>query len=225
MVSKLFSNPSPNARVLDAGCGEGVFIEAIIKWYSERGIELPEIVGVEIDHKLAERARKKFNNISKVKIIEDDFLTVKEEKLGGEFDYIISNPPYISYEKISPEKRKLYKSIFEAAVGRFDIYMLFFERALNLLKPGGRMVFLTPEKYLYVISAGKLRKLLSRYRVVEIELINAFEGILAYPTITVIEKIPSDNQTIIKNREGKVISVFLPKRRIALVNVHWEFRL
>lgn len=185
--------------------------EAIIKWYSERGIELPEIVGVEIDHKLAERARKKFNNISKVKIIEDDFLTVKEEKLGGEFDYIISNPPYISYEKISPEKRKLYKSIFEAAVGRFDIYMLFFERALNLLKPGGRMVFLTPEKYLYVISAGKLRKLLSRYRVVEIELINAFEGILAYPTITVIEKIPSDNQTIIKNREGKVISVFLPK--------------
>jgi len=211
MVSKLFSNTSPNARVLDAGCGEGVFIEAIIKWYSERGIELPEIVGVEIDHKLAERARKKFNNISKVKIIEDDFLTVKEEKLGGEFDYIISNPPYISYEKISPEKRKLYKSIFEAAVGRFDIYMLFFERALNLLKPGGRMVFLTPEKYLYVISAGKLRKLLSRYRVVEIEQINAFESILAYPTITVIEKIPSDNQTIIKNREGKVISVFLPK--------------
>jgi len=214
MVDKLFkgSMPKPFSRVLDAGCGAGIFIQAIVTWCRNRNIDLPEIVGIEIDPYLISRARSKFENMSKIKLILGDFLTISEHELGGKFDYIISNPPYISYEKMDPLKRELYKKLFEVARGRFDMYMLFFEKALSLLKLGGRMVFITPEKFLYVLSAKNLRKLISNYIVEEIEFVreDAFGRILAYPVITVIRKERSTEPAIVKLRDGSILKIKLP---------------
>jgi len=215
MVDKLFRNsiPKPTSRVLDAGCGSGVFIEAIITWCKRQSVEPPEIVGIEIDSHLVEQAHRKFVSISKVKIVQGDFLIVSEHELGSKFDYIISNPPYISYERLNPMKRELYRRIFKVAVGRFDTYMLFFEKALELLKPGGRLVFITPEKFLYVVSARNLRSLLAEYAIEEIELIreDAFRGVLAYPTITVIRKEAPITPTVVKLRDGTVIKIMLSR--------------
>lgn len=214
MVSKLFKDgpPTPSSSVLDAGCGTGVFIEAIIHYLSTNGLELPKIVCIEIDERLIEVARKKFEKYPQVKVIHGDFLLISEEKLGGKFDYIISNPPYISYEYIEDEKRELYKKLFNVAKGRFDTYMLFFEKALQLLKPGGRLVFITPEKYIYTLSARELRKLLAKYKIEELEFIDEkmFSEVLAYPLITVIKKIPREGLTNVKLRDGTIIEVSLP---------------
>jgi SAM-dependent methyltransferase len=214
MVDKLFKDlpPTSSSRVLDAGCGPGVFIDAIIDWCNAKGLELPEIIGVEIDPKFAEIARRRFKGIDKVRIVEGDFLAMGERDLGGKFDYIISNPPYISYEKIPFNEREKYRKLFKCAVGRFDTYMLFFEKSLELLKTGGKLVFITPEKYLYVISAKPLRKLLSGYFVEEIELLSedAFEGILAYPAITVLWNRFPEGPTRVKLRNGTVIEVIPP---------------
>jgi len=191
MVNKLFRDRPPNnmSRVLDAGCGRGVFIKAIIGWCKVHGAELPEIIGVEIDHGLVREAQIRFRNYKNVRIVQGDFLLLSKAHLGT-FDYVIGNPPYISYEKMDRDKRKIYKKMFRTAIGRFDLYMLFFEKALELLKPGGRLVFITPEKYLYVLSARELRKMLAQYHIEEIELVseNVFGSILAYPAITVLNK-------------------------------------
>ena len=214
MVDKLFKGrpPRDTSRVLDAGCGSGVFIDAVLLWCKQRGIEPPEIVGVEIDPQLVVRARKKFGGYRNVRIIRGDFLTMSARELEGGFDYVISNPPYISYEKIDPPRRRLYRELFEVAVGRFDTYMLFFEKALEVLKPGGRLVFITPEKYLYVLSARNLRRLLAQYYVEEIELVreDAFKGVLAYPTITVICKSPPSKTSIVF-RDGRTAEIDLPR--------------
>ena len=213
MVNRLFERkaPDPSSRVLDAGCGTGRFIEAILLWCRQRGIRPPEIVGIEINAGLAEQARRKFGGIANVRIVHGDFLAISEKELGGKFDYIISNPPYISYDKIDGLTRLFYKRLFRAAVGRFDIYMLFFEKALYMLKPRGRMVFITPEKYLYVVSARNLRRLLARYHVEEVELLSedAFEGVLAYPAITVVSKSPPA-KTIFRLRDDQMVELELP---------------
>jgi tRNA1(Val) A37 N6-methylase TrmN6 len=214
MVTKLFSRsaPAPTSRVLDAGCGPGTFVKAIMAYARQMGFKPPEIVCIERDPGLASLARKKFEGISEVRVIHGDFLTAREEDLGGKFDYIISNPPYVSYEHIDLKSRELYRRLFSTAVGRFDIYILFFEKALSLLKPGGRMVFITPEKYLYVLSARKLRELLAGYAVEEIEFVDekVFGGILAYPVITVIRKEPRSGPTLVKLRDGRAVEVALP---------------
>ncbi len=214
MVGKLFrgSVSEPMSRVLDAGCGSGVFIEAIIFWCRRRGIEIPEIVGIEIDPCLVDQARSRFRGVDRVRIVHRDFLTVDEHALGGKFDNVISNPPYISYERIEPVKREMYRGIYRTAVGRFDTYMLFFEKALELLKPGGRLVFITPEKFLYVLSAKNLRMLLSKYAIEEIEFIreDIFKGVLAYPAITVLRKEARISPTTVKLRDGTGVLVSLP---------------
>lgn len=215
MVDKLFRKapPSPESRVLDPGCGRGVFIRAIISWCKEHGYEVPEVVGVELDPLLASEAFEIFKSVPKVKIVQGDFLAMSEDSLGA-FDYVVSNPPYISYEKIDPRQREVYKKMFASAVGRFDTYILFFEKALKLLKDGGRLVFVTPEKYLYVLSASNLRKLLAKYTVEELELLSedVFGNVLAYPAITVVRKTCGQNEelTLVKLRNGRSLTVTLP---------------
>ncbi|AFA38725.1 putative O-methyltransferase [Pyrobaculum oguniense TE7] len=213
MVEKLFRGAPPGggSRVLDAGCGLGVFIDAVLRWCRGRCAELPEVVGVEVDQALAEAARRRFAG-ERVRIVRGDFLLMSAGELGGLFDYVIGNPPYVSYEYIDPPRRELYKRLFTTAVGRFDLYILFFEKALSLLRPGGRLVFVTPEKYLYVLSAVALRRLLASYRVEEVELIreDAFGGVLAYPAITVVVK-EAPSLTTIRLRDGRAARVALPR--------------
>jgi tRNA1(Val) A37 N6-methylase TrmN6 len=214
MVSKLFkdSPPDPSSRVLDAGCGTGVFVEALIHYLSTNKLELPKIVCIEIDDRLIEVVRKKFEKYPQVRVIHGDFLLISEEELGGKFDYIISNPPYVSYEYIEDKRRESYRKFFNVAKGRFDTYMLFFEKALQLLKHGGRLVFITPEKYIYTLSARELRKLLAKYTVEELEFIDEeiFPGVLAYPLIIVIRKIPREGLTTVKMRDGTIVEALLP---------------
>jgi hypothetical protein len=91
--------------------------------------------------------------------------------------------------------------------------MLFFEKALSLLRPGGRLVFITPEKYLYVQSAEALRRLLAGYAVEELEFVDerAFGDVLAYPLITVVRKAPPSGPTIVTLRDGRRVEVQLPR--------------
>jgi hypothetical protein len=89
--------------------------------------------------------------------------------------------------------------------------MLFFEQALRSLAPGGRLVFITPEKYLYVETAGPLRDLLARHHLEEIRLVreDTFGELVTYPTITVVRNAPS-GETRIRRRDGSLVTVRLP---------------
>lgn len=211
MVSRLFENKPPKStdRILDAGCGQGEFIEGIILWCKRNNNPIPKIIGVESNKELAFFSKKKFEDNPVVTIEERDFLTTPDSK----YQYIIANPPYVSILKISEEKKIIYKSLFETAIGRFDLYLLFFEKSLKLLEENGRLVFITPEKYVYVETAKPLRKMLTEMQVKEIEFLkeNAFKGLVTYATVTIAENSIPSTDTIIKYRDGSKKYVSLPK--------------
>ena len=66
--------------------------------------------------------------MSSVTIQEQDFLTSTDCK----YDYVIGNPPYVSITKLSEQERFAFRGKYATAKGRFDLYLLFFERALNV---------------------------------------------------------------------------------------------
>ncbi|MCU7787507.1 methyltransferase domain-containing protein [Pyrobaculum sp. 3827-6] len=210
MVELLFDGVASATRVLDAGAGRGIFIKAIAAYVRERGIPPPEVVGVEVDPQLADAAARQFRGLPWVKIVAADFLTLTPKEIGH-FDLVISNPPYISYEYIDPAARERYRQTFKTARGRFDMYYLFFEKALDLLRQGGRLVFITTEKYTYTNSATELRKLLTTHHVKLLEFLDedTFPGVYAYPLITVVEKKPP-GPTVIHHRDGTTTVVNLP---------------
>lgn len=80
----------------------------------------------------------------------------------GGFDVIIGNPPYIfSREKIKESEKKYYQCQYSSSQYQINTYILFIERALQLLKDKkGHLNFIIPNSFLMISSAEKLRKIL-----------------------------------------------------------------
>jgi adenine-specific DNA-methyltransferase len=212
MVELLFrpGPPRANQSLLDPGCGTGEFIDGVIRWCRSRGCALPRITGVESDPRHLPILRTKYAGIDAVRIEQVDFLA----KGGGEYDFIIGNPPYVPITGLSETEKADYRSRFSTARGRFDLYLLFFEQALRQKAADGRLVFITPEKYLYVETAGALRDLLSRCHVEEIRLVSedTFGELVTYPTITVVSS-GAPGTTRVVRRDGTGVTIELPSGR------------
>ncbi|WP_180277824.1 Eco57I restriction-modification methylase domain-containing protein [Nostoc sp. 'Peltigera malacea cyanobiont' DB3992] len=65
----------------------------------------------------------------------------------GGFDIQVANPPYVRQELIKhlkPTLQKVYPAVY---TGTADLYCFFYARALQLLKPGGMLAFISPNKW------------------------------------------------------------------------------
>ncbi|MBR2239108.1 MAG: N-6 DNA methylase [Prevotella sp.] len=62
----------------------------------------------------------------------------------GGFDVVIGNPPYIPTERISSVYKSFYEQVYQSAYGRINVYPLFYERGLSLLKNNGLLGYITP---------------------------------------------------------------------------------
>src|ERR1700674_2556801 len=210
MVDLLFRGhtPASDSMILDPGCGTGAFIGGIVRWCKKHGVELPRIVGVESDPRHIPEARDKFRRYSSIEIRHEDFLQASDEK----YDFVVGTPPYVPITEFSEEEKTLYRARFSTAQGRFDLYLLFFEQALRSLKAHGRLVFITPEKFLYVDSAMPLRWLLSVKQVEEIRLVDedTFTGLVTYPTITTVTNVYRRRKTSFVRRDGSAADIHLP---------------
>jgi type I restriction-modification system DNA methylase subunit len=191
MVDRLFRDRAPirTDNLLDPGCGDGAFLAGVLRWCTQHGAVTPKMVGIESEPRRAHVARTNLGPAENIQIRTADFLTGARES----FDFIIGNPPYVPIYGFSDDEKRDYRVRYQTARGRFDLYLLFFERALTSLRPGGRMVFITPEKFLYVETAAPLRRLMNGVDVEEIELVNeqTFAGLVTYPTITTVINRPS----------------------------------
>lgn len=209
MVEKLFAAapPAADSTLLDPGCGAGPFISGVVRWCRANRTPIPRITGVDSDPVRIAEARLALAGVAEVTLIQGDFL----EMPTGRYDYIIGNPPYVAITGLDPAERARYRARFLSATGRFDLYLLFFEQALRLLGPGGRLVFVTPEKYLYVRSAGTARRLLADSGLEEVELVDegTFPGLVTYPVITTVARGREERTTRIVRRNGEVGEVAL----------------
>jgi SAM-dependent methyltransferase len=207
MVDKLFraAPPTPSSTLLDPGCGAGAFVEGVIRWCTRGGAPIPWITALDSDPKRLEEAGRTLPATDRIKLVQEDFLAPRRDQ----FDYIIGNPPYVAITGLDAEERARYRRQYRTAVGRFDLYVLFFEQALRLLKPGGRLVFVTPEKFLYVQSASQLRQHLAAEGIEEIELIDegSFAGLVTYPAITTVTRREPGHQVRVVTRDGTVRKV------------------
>jgi len=210
MVAKLFDGkpPSRDSSVLDPGCGAGAFVQGIIRWCARHHVEVPEIFGVESDPRRYAEAAAKFRGVRSVTIVNEDFLA----RSGRRFDYVVGNPPYVAINRLSESERAAFRVEYATARGRFDLYLLFFEQALRLLKAGGRLVFITPEKFLYVKTAEPLRRILGGLGVKEVLLVDeeTFGSLVTYPTITTVDHVPPSAGTKAVLRDGTAKTIRFP---------------
>lgn len=79
----------------------------------------------------------------------------RAEYKGG-FDVIIGNPPYgATLDKLSKD---YYQSKFKTFQGNFEIYFFFIEFINSILKVNGKLGFITPDTWISIPQAKKLRE-------------------------------------------------------------------
>ena len=168
---------------------------------------LPRITGVESDPRHLPALGARYHRLRNVCIKHADFLA----EAPATYDYVVGNPPYVPITGLSEAEKARYRARYATARGRFDLYLLFFEEALRRLAPGGRLVFITPEKYLYVETAAPLRELLARRHVEEIRLVreDTFGELVTYPTVTVVSHAPPGMTRFVR-RDGTTVTAKLP---------------
>jgi len=148
------------------------------------------------------------------------------------FDVIIGNPPYFSVSKLEKSVQQYFvQSGFSKFTPSTDIYCLFFELSIKLLKQGGIISFITSNQWLQTEYGIKLKEFLLK-RTNPLQLIN-FVGIKIFEQATVDTSILiAENSTNTNKLEvchfnndfSKEISIekYFEKNKLIMTNLKQE---
>jgi hypothetical protein len=171
-------------------------------------------------------------------VILDDFLLgdavgkLPPAKRGG-FAFIVGNPPYVSTTRLENHRKTRFRQMFATAFGRVDLYTLFFERSIPLLRSDGVLAFITPDKFLASETSTVLREYLVRHgsvrSIARFHSHKVFPGAAVVPCITVVEKHPRSGDLDVLScqaKAGELVEIISTSRarRDALTAAPWQFR-
>jgi hypothetical protein len=155
--------------VLDAACGDGVLLGAVRdqlvqQRLRERRVAV-RLVGVDIRRDAVEETRQRLatgaiDGVSCSLATGDALadLPILEDL----FDVVVGNPPYVFGEHLGALDRAALAERHELGrSGQPDLFKLFYERTLGLLRDGGRHAFLVPDAVLARDDHLDLRRLLT----------------------------------------------------------------
>lgn len=225
----------PEDTVLDPCCGSGGFlVKAYHHLLSLKRLENPllndevthkellrQIHGVEINQfpahlstiNLAIQNVRSLTN--QVLIKRKDFFRVKPEY---HFDCVMANPPYVRQEDIV-EKDAILASTLEGwedanIDGQSDIYVYFFLHSAKFLKDGGRIGYITSDKWLEVGYGEQLQKFfLNNFKIKVIMSFDTgvFEDADVNTCVTILEK-----ESDARNRASNEVKFVRLKQPIAI---------
>ncbi len=108
------------------------------------------------------------------------------------FDVVIGNPPYVRIQSIDKEIKSAYKSNFISAKGKFDLYVLFTELGIKILRKRGSISYIMPNKFTNTHYGRKIREFILKHTSINIYIDfsdkGVFEGATNYPCIILLRK-------------------------------------
>ena len=164
-----------SVRVADIACGCGGFLMDVAKYIHKKTgksyhhIYQENIFGIDIQSYSIERCKILLNLLAisegecsdfKFNLLNTDTLDFHLEgwnPVFGRFDVIVGNPPYVcgrNMEDGTKEKTKMYDVCNS---GSTDLYIPFFQIAVEMLKENGMMGYITMNTFLKSLNARELR--------------------------------------------------------------------
>jgi len=113
----------------------------------------------------------------------------------GGFDIVVANPPYVRQElikAIKPILKSIYPNVY---VGTADLYVYFYARALQSLRDGGMLCFITPNKWFRANYGTRLREYIAAataiMSITDFGELPVFQAAATFPMIFVAQKASS----------------------------------
>ena len=174
--------PSSKELIIDPACGSGGFLIQCLRYHEDSddsagtfqnlwGLDI-DLKAVRIAKSLMLVARQQPNRIVQINSLEtgnqlkvEDIVRGSIKRFKG-FDVVVTNPPFAGVVT-EPEILSSYQISFNSEAVERDV--LFLERCVDLLKPGGRMAIVLPHNKLGGKRFAKERKwLLERMQIVAV---------------------------------------------------------
>ena len=159
---------TPVDSVLEPSCGDGSFLSAITKRYSELGANhetiKENVIGIELDDVEAAKSEQYGTTV-----ICNDFFTYYQENIEDQiqFDVIVGNPPFIRYQYFTEEYRKIAFALMNKHGFKpnrlTNIWLPFLVLSCKALKPNGRIGMVIPAELFQVDYAAEARQFLSDF--------------------------------------------------------------
>jgi adenine-specific DNA methylase len=164
---------SPQDRVLEPSCGNGVFLEAAANRHAEMGASrsaiADQLIGIEILAPEAVRAQARLETLlgplARGVVETSDFFGWFQQNKRLAFDAVVGNPPFIRYQTIpEPHRSRAMAIMVEQGLSPnrlTNIWVPFVVAAVSSLGPGGRLALVLPAELLQVTYAAQLRSFLT----------------------------------------------------------------
>jgi len=125
----------------------------------------------------------------------------KSGKFIDGFDLVVGNPPYLEAKKMDRKTKDLCaETCPNIASGAFDLFVCFVDKGLRLLKNGGKLGYIFPNKFLIANYAKKMREeLLYKYsikEIIDVSECEVFKNVSVYPVVFIAENKKPQNNTI-----------------------------
>jgi len=162
-----------------------------LKLIKEKSLEaqLKAKQGIELSTEALEITRQLAEYIDKLDSVSEPLSAYGIPK--GGFDVIIGNPPYVRLETMKEISEEISKMNYKTFEKRGDLYCLFVERGFEILKKGGLISYIMPNKWMQAGYGKALREYLLEYELIQLidfGDIQIFEGATTYPSIFVSRK-------------------------------------
>lgn len=212
-------------RVLDLACGAGALLLAVAtEWRREERVG-PRLFGIDRDaHAISDAHRELAPFVPELQVVDGLFA---EPGPRASFDIVVGNPPYINIRQAARngdagDQGRLSRR-FRCARGSYDLYVLFCERAWELLAPGGVLGFIVPDKFGSAEYARPFRRqLLDEATILEIWDLGeegVFRRASVYPWMLVARKqtAASTHKTrfIRRDEGGRIFDAHCPQGRLS----------
>jgi adenine-specific DNA-methyltransferase len=148
-------------RILDPACGDGELLLSAASAAAQQGHEVTELAGLDLDPAAIGLARRRLAGVPvPVSLSVRDFIRVPDEGPPlGQFDLIITNPPYVRTQVLGAEVSRQLAARFQLH-GRIDLTHAFVAVMRQLLAPGGVIALLCSNRFLSTRAGLNTRRLL-----------------------------------------------------------------
>lgn len=202
---------SSDYKIIDPGCGCGIFLIAASMMIHERfnvlysDILRNNIFGVDVIPENARRCKRLLKALAlkegesvadeDIHIANADSLKDDWKTLFGvsKFDFIIGNPPYVNTHDMSKETAAFLKENFSTTKsGVYNIFYAFVERGMEYLYENGKLGYIVPNNFLTIKSATDLRSYIQKNRylssIIDFSDNMVFKPVRTYNCIIIMDK-------------------------------------
>ena len=215
-------------KVLESACGNGRFLKEIVIRYIHDGISRGltktkiknglgrDIFGIELDPLRYQECLNALDSITdsfglkrvKWKIKQADAL---REPYMGTFDFVVGNPPYVSYWDLDQSERRFVEEKYTACqFGAWDYSYAFLQDGFEHLNDKGKMAYIIPNSTFKTKSGRKVRSVLQNdlVEIIDYTTISVFDNVLTSPAVIVIDRTIHSRQIRYRDlSNSRVISV------------------